>query len=215
MINCIKHWLCPRDKGDISVMNSTSPIVHCHVVFIGNRLFVQMLHLINCQSWEESSVAMPGPIHAGDFRNTDSRNSLYQELQSNVSSSHSSSRYESEYNNVQSTVGNILKIIKIDKCEQLLQFYTFLCVNKSVIHFTNVTCCCLQNLKFLKLLYTVLAERVRYFAFSDSATLAMNWYFVFLKSWSIIKTRDRFGICWSWRFQNTPYMSSFGWDIWG
>ena len=53
-----------------------------------------------------------------------------------------------------STVGNILKIIKIDKCEQLLQFYTFLCVNKSVIHFTNVTCCCLQNLKFLKLLYS-------------------------------------------------------------
>ena len=52
-----------------------------------------------------------------------------------------------------STVGNILKIIKIDKCEQLLQFYTFLCVNKSVIHFTNVTCC-LQNLKFLKLLYS-------------------------------------------------------------
>ena len=28
------------------------------------------------------------------------------------------------------------------------------------------------------------------------------------KSWSIIKTRDRFGICWSWCFQNTPYMSN-------
>ena len=26
------------------------------------------------------------------------------------------------------------------------------------------------------------------------------------KSWSIIKTRDRFEICWSWHFQNTPYM---------
>ena len=166
MINCIKHWLCPRDKGDISVMNSTSPIVHCHVVFIGNRLFVQMLHLINCQSWEESSVVMPGPIH-GDFRNTDSRNSLYQELQSNVSSSHSSSRYESEYNNVQSTVGNILKIIKIDKCEQLLQFYTFLCVNKSVIHFTNVTCC-LQNLKFLKLLHYC---SVRVFSCESDSTI--------------------------------------------
>ena len=38
------------------------------------------------------------------------------------------------------------------------------------------------------------------------------WYFVLLyyshKSWSIFKTRDRFGICWSWRFQNTPYMSN-------
>ena len=37
-------------------------------------------------------------------------------------------------------------------------------------------------------------------------------YFVLLyyshKSWSIFKTRDRFGICWSWRFQNTPYMSN-------
>ena len=36
------------------------------------------------------------------------------------------------------------------------------------------------------------------------------WYFVLLyyshKSWSIFKTRDRFEICWSWRFQNTPYM---------
>ena len=36
------------------------------------------------------------------------------------------------------------------------------------------------------------------------------WYFVLLyyshKSWLIFKTRDRFEICWSWRFQNTPYM---------
>ena len=44
--------------------------------------------------------------------------------------------------------------------------------------------------------FTVLVKRV--------------WYFVLLnyscKSWSIFKTRDRFGICWSWGFQNTPYM---------
>ena len=35
-------------------------------------------------------------------------------------------------------------------------------------------------------------------------------YFVLLyyshKSWFIFKTRDRFEICWSWHFQNTPYM---------
>ena len=35
-------------------------------------------------------------------------------------------------------------------------------------------------------------------------------YFVLLyyshKSWLIFKTRDRFEICWSWHFQNTPYM---------
>ena len=36
-------------------------------------------------------------------------------------------------------------------------------------------------------------------------------YFVLLyysqKSWSIFKISDRFKICWSWQFQNTPYMS--------
>ena len=46
--------------------------------------------------------------------------------------------------------------------------------------------------------YTVLVKRV--------------WYFVLLnyscKSWSNFKTRDRFGICRSWGFQNTPYMSN-------
>ena len=56
---------------------------------------------------------------------------------------------------------------------------------------------------------TVVAERVRYFAFSYSLTPAMNWYFVLLnysfKSWSIIKTRDSFRICLSWGFQNTPW----------
>ena len=42
--------------------------------------------------------------------------------------------------------------------------------------------------------FTVLAERVPYFAFSHSLTLTKNWYFVLLnnfhKSWSIIKTRN-------------------------
>ena len=46
--------------------------------------------------------------------------------------------------------------------------------------------------------YTVVLTRVRYF-------VLLNYSY---KSWSIIKTRDRFGICWSWRFQNTPYMSN-------
>ena len=45
-----------------------------------------------------------------------------------------------------------------------------------------------------------------------TVVLIRVWYFVLLdysyKSWLFIKTRDRFGICWSWRFQNTPYMSN-------
>ena len=43
---------------------------------------------------------------------------------------------------------------------------------------------------------TVLAQRVEYFVL----------LYYSHKSWSIIKTRGRFKICWSWRFQNTPYM---------
>ena len=54
--------------------------------------------------------------------------------------------------------------------------------------------------------YTVVAQRV--------------WYFVLLiytnKSWSNIKTRESFGICSSWGFQNCPSESliwpRFGWD---
>ena len=57
--------------------------------------------------------------------------------------------------------------------------------------------------------YTVVAERVRYFAFSYSLTPAMDWYFVLFnnsfKFWSIIITRDSFGICSSWGFQNCPW----------
>ena len=57
--------------------------------------------------------------------------------------------------------------------------------------------------------YTVLVKRVQYFAFSYSLTPAMNWYFVLFnnsfKFWSIIKTRDSFGICSSWGFQNCPW----------
>ena len=44
--------------------------------------------------------------------------------------------------------------------------------------------------------YTVVLIRVGYF-------VLLNYSY---KSWSIIKTRDRFENCWSWRFQNTPYM---------
>ena len=47
--------------------------------------------------------------------------------------------------------------------------------------------------------YTVLVKRVRYFVL-----LNYSW-----KSWLIFKTSDRFGICWSWGFQNTPYMCNF------
>ena len=46
--------------------------------------------------------------------------------------------------------------------------------------------------------YTVVLIRVGYF-------VLLNYSY---KSWSIIKTRDIFENCWSWRFQNTPYMSN-------
>ena len=41
-----------------------------------------------------------------------------------------------------------------------------------------------------------MAERVGYFVLLNYSQ----------KSWSIFKTRDRFRICCSWRFQNTPYI---------
>ena len=43
--------------------------------------------------------------------------------------------------------------------------------------------------------YTVVAGRVRYF-------VLLNYSY---KYWSIIKTRDSFGICSSWGFQNCPW----------
>ena len=48
------------------------------------------------------------------------------------------------------------------------------------------------------LIHTVLAQRVAYFVL----------LYYSHKSGSIFKTRDRFEICWSWCFQNTPYMSN-------
>ena len=45
---------------------------------------------------------------------------------------------------------------------------------------------------------TVVADRVGYF-------VMLHYSY---KSWSIIKTRDIFENCWSWRFQNTPCMSN-------
>ena len=44
--------------------------------------------------------------------------------------------------------------------------------------------------------YTVLIKRVQNFVLLNYSC----------KSWSNFKTRDRFGICRSWGFQNTPYM---------
>ena len=52
--------------------------------------------------------------------------------------------------------------------------------------------------KFWRSIYTVVLIRVGYF-------VLLNYSY---KSWSIIKTRDRFENCWSWHFQNTPYMSN-------
>ena len=72
----------------------------------------------------------------------------------------------------------------------------------------------MKHMKFftppsIKLKYTVVAERVRYFAFSYSLTPAMDWYFVLFnnsfKFWSIIITRDSFGILRTSRFQNSPW----------
>ena len=48
----------------------------------------------------------------------------------------------------------------------------------------------------LLLAYTVLAQRVEYFVL----------LYYSHKSWSIFKTRGRFELCWSWLFQNTPFL---------
>ena len=57
----------------------------------------------------------------------------------------------------------------------------------------------------------ILYRKVFYNHVTQNTVLAEGvGYFVLLyyshKSLSIFKTRDRFEICWFWRFQNTPYM---------
>ena len=62
------------------------------------------------------------------------------------------------------------------------------------------------------LLHMFVTKVCRNFCHSFYSSFIRVPYFVLLnysyKSWSIVKARDRFGICWSWRFQNTPYMSN-------
>ena len=57
---------------------------------------------------------------------------------------------------------------------------------------------CNKEWKYASETCTVLIKRVRYFVLLNYSC----------KSWSNFKTRDRFGICRSWGFQNTPYMSN-------
>ena len=80
-------------------------------------------------------------------------------------------------------------IVTVKGCESLLTLWTEFIM---IFMYTEVTKCKANTC-------TVLAKRVQYFAFNDSLTSAMNRHFVLLnnsyKNWSIIKSKDSFGIC--------------------
>ena len=93
------------------------------------------------------------------------------------------------------------KLIQISACIKQIRPPVVLCSrlpsggNRSIILgkclFLNNKEQCRMSLNLPKII-----KRVRYF-------VLLNYSY---KSWSIFKTRNRFGICWSWGFQNTPYM---------